>query len=108
MNRQNIKEKSHAKLPTRAELILIEREIVNKLQRMLNNPDLTFVERLRAANVLAFHMNTLNRMLIQNGEKEAFKEETLGDYVKGLEPRIFRRFRRDFRVWKRTLSLKRF
>ncbi len=103
-----MKEKSQAKLPTREELILVEQEIINDLQKMLKNPDLTFIERLRAANVLAFHMNTLNRMLTQKGEKEAFEEETLGDYVRGVEPRIANRFRRDFRVWKRTLSLKRF
>ncbi|HEX9862090.1 MAG TPA: hypothetical protein VGB11_02260 [Candidatus Bathyarchaeia archaeon] len=108
MNNQKVKEKLRAKLPSREELILMEQETIRELQRMLNDPDLTFTERLRAANVLAFHMNTLNRMLTQNGAKEQFEEQNLGDYVRGLEPRIYSRFRRDFKVWKRRLSYKRY
>ena len=106
MASQNIREKTRAKLPSREELIFVEREIINELQRMLKDPDITFTERLRAASVLAFHMNTLNRMVAQNGEEEQFEEQNLGDYVRGVEPRIATRFRRDFRVWKRTLSYK--
>ena len=107
MENQKAKEKSHEELPTRAELILMERETIRELQTMLKDPDLPFADRLRAATVLAYHMNTLNRMLTQNGAKEQFEEQNLGDYVRGVEPRLVRRFRRDFRVWKRTLSYKR-
>jgi hypothetical protein len=107
MENQKVKEKPHTELPSRAELILMERETICELQTMLKDPDLPFADRLRAATVLAYHMNTLNKMLTQNGAKEQFEEQNLGDYVRGIEPRIERRFRRDFKVWKRTLSYKR-
>jgi len=107
MDNPKVTDKFRTKLPTREELILMERDTISELQRMLTDPDLPFADRLRAANVLAYHMNTLNKMLTQNGAKEQFEEQNLGDYVRGLEPRVFSRFRRDFRVWKRTLSYKR-
>jgi len=107
MDNPKVTDKLRAKLPSREELILMEQETIRELQRMLNDPDLPFADRLRAANVLAYHMNTLNKMLTQNGAKEQFEEQNLGDYVRGVEPRIFSRFRRDFRVWKRTLSYRR-
>ena len=74
---------------------------------MLSSPELTIKEKTGAANVLAFHVNTLNRLLSQRGEKEQFNEQNLGDYVKSVEPRVARHFRRDFKVWKKALSLKR-
>jgi hypothetical protein len=99
-----ITEKSRVKLPSREDLIFMEREIINELRKMLKDPDLTLTERLRTASVLAYHVNTLNKMVTQSGEKEPFEEQNLGDYVRGVEPRIATRFRREFRVWKRTLS----
>jgi len=107
MDNPKVKEILRAKLPSREELILMEQETIRELQRMVHDSDLTFNERLHAANVLAYHMNTLNKMLTQNGAVEQFEEQNLGEYVRGVEPRIFSRFRRDFRVWKRTLSYKR-
>jgi hypothetical protein len=105
MNNKNEGKKDQIKKPlSREDLILMEREIINELQKMLKDPDLTLTERLRTANVLAYHVNTLNKMVTQNGEKEPFEEKNLGDYVRGVYPRIATRFRRDFRVWKRTLS----
>ncbi len=107
MNNEKTEENPRAKLPSREELILMERETIRELQRMMNDPDLPFADRLRAANVLAYHMNIFNKMLTQNGTKEQFEDQNLGDYVRGVEPRIARRFRRDFRVWKRTLTYRR-
>ena len=49
----------------------------------------------------------MNKMLTHDGAKEQFEEQNLGDYVRGMEPRVARRFRRDFRVWKRTLTYRR-
>lgn len=69
---------------------------------MLKDPELTVIEKTRVATVFAFHANTLNKMLTQKGEKNQFDDQNLGDYVRGIEPRIARRFRRDFRVWKST------
>lgn len=106
-NKNERKKDQIKKPPSREELILMEREIITELRKMLKDPDLTITERLRTASVLAYHMNTLNKMVAQNGEKEQFEEQNLGDYVRGVEPRIARRFRREFRVWKRTLSYRR-
>ena len=80
---------------------------INELQKMLKDPELTVTEKTRVATVFAFHANTLNKMLTQKGEKNQFEDQNLGDYVRGIEPRIARRFRRDFRVWKRALTSRR-
>jgi hypothetical protein len=100
-------ENLQAKRPTVEELISSEWATVKQLEGMLRDPELTVKERTGVANVLAFHINTLDKLLLQTGQKEAFDEQNLGDFVKGVEPRIANRFRRDIRVWKRTLSLRR-
>jgi hypothetical protein len=74
---------------------------------MLADSELTIKEKTAVANVLAFHVNTLNKLLAQSGEKEQFDEQNLGDYIRNVEPRIARHIRRDFRRWKRALSSKR-
>ena len=104
---QNSKDKPPLETPSRDELIKREWEVITELQKMLKDPELTINEKLHASNVLAYHMNNLNKMLMQRGEKEQFEDQNLGDYVRGVEPRIARNFRRDFRVWKRTLSYRR-
>ena len=104
---QNSKDKPPLETPSRDELIKKEWEVITELQKMLKDPELTINEKLHASNVLAYHMNNLNKMLMQRGEKEQFEDQNLGDYVRGVEPRIARNFRRDFRVWKRTLSYRR-
>ncbi len=45
-------------------------------------------DRLRAATVLAFHMNALDRMITSEGEREQVDQQTLGDYVVSVRPRI--------------------
>jgi hypothetical protein len=107
MDTQNSKEKPEIELPSRDGLIKREWEVINELQRMLKDPELTVTERTHVANVFAFHANTLNRLLAQKGEKEQFEDQNLGDYVRGVEPRIARHFRRDYRIWKKTLSYRR-
>jgi hypothetical protein len=108
MDPQKTKEKPKTGHPSREELIDMEWETINELRKMLKDPDLTVVEKTHAANVLAYHTNTLNKMLSQKGEKDQFNDQNLGDYLLGVEPRIVRRFRRDFRTWKKTLSYRRF
>ena len=106
MENHNIKEKHSAKLPTREELIFTEQEVVNELRRMMQDASLTLKERLRAAAVLALHMNTLNRMITENGEKGGFEELNLGDLVRTVEPRIVY-LRREPAIWKRTHTYRR-
>ena len=107
METQNPKEKQETERPSHEALILSEWATIKQLEKMLVDPELTVKEKTSVANVLAFHVNTLNRLLAQKGEKEQFNEQNLGDYMKRVEPRIARHFRRDFRIWKKTLSLKR-
>jgi hypothetical protein len=93
--------------PTREWLIEREWEIINDLQRMTKDPELTVKEKTHAASVFAYHANLLNKLLTQKGEKDEFEDQNLGDYIRGVEPRIANRFRRDFRVWKRALTSRR-
>jgi hypothetical protein len=107
MKSQKPQDNSPAKRPTVEELISTEWATLKQLEAMLCDPELTVKERTSVANVLAFHVNTLNRLLLQTGQKEEFDEQNLGDFVRGVEPRIANQFRRDIRAWKRTLSLRR-
>ncbi len=107
MENSESKNKSQTEAPTLEGLIQREWEMINELHKMLEDPELTVIERTRVATVFAFHANTLNRMLNQKGEKNQFEDQNLGDYVRGIEPRVARRFRRDFRVWKKALTSRR-
>ncbi len=95
--------------PSIEALIETEWEIMNELKEILSDPELTIDEKTHVANAFALQANVLNRLMKKNGaEKDSFEEQNLGDYLQGVEPRIFRRVRRDFRVWKRRLSSKRY
>ena len=108
MDPQNSKEKPQIERPTHEALITSEWATIKQLEKMLHDPEIPVKERTGVANVLAFHVNTLNKLLAQTGQQEQFDEQNLGDYIKGVEPRIARCFRRDYRVWKRALSLRRY
>jgi hypothetical protein len=101
-------ERKYGELPSREALIQSEWSIIKFLEKFLADPEVTVKEKTNVASVLAFHANTLNKLMSQNGEKDQFDEQNLGDYVRRVEPRIARHFRRDFRTWKRTLSLRRY
>ncbi len=107
MENTESKNTSQKEGPTLEGLIQREWEMINELQKMLKDPELTVTERARVATVFAFHANTLNKMLAEKGEKSQFEDQNLGDYVIGIEPRVARRFRSDFKVWKRALTLRR-
>ncbi len=82
------KKESRAKLPTHEELILAEQEIINELRQLMQDSSVSLKDRLRAAAVLAFHMNTLHKMITTEGEREQVDQQTLGDYVVSVQPRI--------------------
>lgn len=98
---------SKQKLANLDRLIAIEWDILNDLKKMLINPELSVAERIRAANALAYHASVLNKLLAQKGESPQFNDTTLGDFVRGVEPRIARRVKVDFRRWMRRLLLTR-
>ena len=87
-------------------LIEVEWDIIRDLRKMLTDPQLSAAEKIRAANALAYHASVLNKLLAQKGEDSKFNDATLGDFIKGAEPRVARRVRRDFKHWTRKLSLK--
>jgi hypothetical protein len=87
-------------------LIEIEWEIVQDLRKMLTDPKLSVAEKIRAANALVYHATVLNKLCAQKGEDSKFNDATLGDFIKGAEPRIACRVRVDFKRWTRRLSLK--
>jgi hypothetical protein len=104
----SINGKKHTDLPSHDALLQSEWATIKQLEKMLTDPELTVKEKTNVASVLAFHANTLNKLLSQNGEKDQFDEQNLGDYIRHVEPRIARHFRRDFKIWKRTLSSRRY
>ena len=87
-------------------LIEVEWDIIRDLKKMLTDPQLSAAEKIRASNALAYHASVLNKLCAQNDEDSKFSDTTLGDFIKGTEPRIARRVRRDFKHWTRKLSLK--
>jgi hypothetical protein len=93
--------------PTTQALIKTEWNTIKQLEKMIANPELSVKEKASAANVLAYHVTILNNLLNQTGSQPQINEQTLGDYIKTVEPRIARHFRRDYHLWKRTLSSRR-
>lgn len=92
------------------ELIRIEWALMADLRKMLSDQTLSKSEKIRVANAIAYHSIALNKLLSQKGQQEAFDEESLGNYVQNCNQtykyrRIAHTVRRDFRDWKRRLSL---
>ena len=108
METPDSKEKQQKQTPTHEALLQSEWATIKQLEKMLSDPELTVKEKTNVASVLAFHANTLNKLLSQNGQKDQFDEQNLGDYVRRVEPRVAKCFRRDFKIWKRTLSYRRY
>lgn len=84
-------------------LIAMEWDIIKDLQAMLQNPNCSTAEKIRAANALAYHASVLNKLLSQKGEGSQFNEQTLGDFIRNVQPRIARMARRDFIAYSRGL-----
>lgn len=108
MEDQNSRKPSDGEPANLETLIQMEWDVVHILHKKLKDPDLTVAEWTQAAKALGYHMSNLNKMLSQKGENNQFNEQNLGDFIKDIEPRIQRRVRRDFKIWTRKLSLKRF
>ena len=88
------------------ELIRLEWDLMADLRKMLADPSLSRSEKIRVANAIAYHSIALNKLLSRKGEKEGFNEETLGDFIAHCADGRMRTYvRRDFRFWKKRLSL---
>ncbi len=108
MAAQDPKEKELQEQNSVQTLIDMEWDIIHELNKKLKDPDLTVAEWTKAANALGYHMSNLNKMLNQKGQQEQFNEQNLGDFIKDVKPKIFRRVGRDFRIWTKRLSLRKF
>jgi len=69
-------------------LIAMDWDVVFDLQRASNAPNLSTEEMVKVANSLAYHANTLSKLLVQKGEKP-IDQETLGSLIDKL-PKKFR------------------
>jgi len=87
-------------------LIEVEWDVIRDLRKMLKDPHLSRAEKIRASNAVAYHASVLNKLLAQKGEDSKFNDATLGDFIKGVEPRIAGRVTREFRRWTKRLTLK--
>ncbi len=89
------------------ELIRMEWELMTELRKMLGDPSLSRSEKIRVANALAYHSLAINKLLAQKGKDAEFDEETLGDFIGRhyADGGMRRAVRRDFRTWKRRLSM---
>lgn len=86
-------------------LIAVEWDIINDLKKMLQNPELSPAEKIRAANALGYHASVLNKLLAQKGESSQFNEQNLGDFIKGLETKVARYVCKSFTVYSRSIRL---
>jgi len=104
MRAHKTKRKPKTKQANIDKLIQIEWDIINDLKRMLTLPYLEAAEKVRVGNSLAYHVTVLNKLLTQKGESSQFNDESLCDFIRGIEPKIAHRIRVDFKEWTRKLS----
>ena len=86
-------------------LIAIEWDVIYDLQRQLDS-DLSHAERVKLSNSLAYHVNTLNRLLAKKGG-EGVDEESLAEVIVGVHRRISRAVVGRIRRWIRRGSSRR-
>ena len=108
MESQNSKENAQKEPANLETLTQMEWDIIHELHKKLKDPDLTVTEWTKAANALGYHMSNLNKMLNQKGNSGQFNEQNLGEFIRDVQPKTFRRVKRDFKRWNRRLSLRRF
>ncbi len=92
------------------DLLKTEQEIMADLKKMFNDSALSTAEKVRVTNALAYHAVILNKLRSKKKEVSQFDEDTLGDFVAGVNSTggpMRRTIRRDFRTWKRRLSSRR-
>jgi len=87
MEEPNLKDKSQTKTRSLEELIKREWEIIEQLQKMLKDTELSVTEKTRVATVYAYHINILRRMVAKKNQDEnsLFEEQNLGDFVRGVD-----------------------
>ena len=78
------------KSPNLERLIEDEWDIICDLKNTMTKPELSMDEKLRAANAYAYHASVLSKLLAQKGADAHLDETTLGDFIKGVEPRVAR------------------
>ena len=89
------------------DIIETERDILAELKETMKKPGISLTEKIKVSNSIAFHASVLSKLLTRRDAGDEFDESTLGDFVRGVEPRIARRIRSRYRTWTRRLSFRR-
>ena len=84
-------------------LIAIEWDIIHDLERQLHS-DVSHADMVRISNFLAYHVNTLNKLLARRGEEPAVDKEPLVSVIAKF-PRKFRKaIIGQMKKWRKNLS----
>jgi hypothetical protein len=84
-------------------LIAIEWDAIHDLERQLEG-DLSHEDRVRISNSLAYHVNTLSKLLAGRDEVPAVDEEPLVSVIARFPRRLSRAVKRRLRRWRRSRS----
>ena len=84
-------------------LIAIEWDIIHDLERQLHS-DVSHVDMVRISNSLAYHVNTLNKLLVRRGEEPVLDKEPLVSVIAKFPKRFRKAIIGRMRKWRRNLS----
>jgi hypothetical protein len=89
-----------------ATLVDLEWKIINKLSSKLEDQDLTTHEFAITSRALALHVSNLRKLMDKFEGTTGSDEQSLGEYIIGVTPKIIRQGRNP-RSWKKRLSFRR-
>ena len=78
MDNQNSKEKSQTEPPSQEGLVKREWEIINELQKMLKDPELTIAEKTHVATRLCLSRKHTKQTANEKGRKRPVRRPKLG------------------------------
>ena len=83
-------------------LIAIEWDIIRDLERQLHL-DVSHVDMVRISNSLAYHVNTLNKLLVRRGEEPDVDKEPLVSVIAKFPKRFRKAIVRRMKKWRKTI-----
>jgi len=82
-------------------LIAIEWDIIHDLERQLHS-DVSHADMVRISNSLAYHANTLNKLLARRGEEPTVDNEPLASVIAKFPRRVRKAVVGLVRKWRRS------
>jgi len=82
-------------------LIAIEWDIIHDLERQLHS-DVSHADMVRISNSLAYHVNTLNKLLVRRGEEPAVDKEPLVSVIAKFPKKFSRAIVGRMRKWRKS------